>query len=248
MTLTLQNWREEFKDKFTMSGTNGPETTHYLFRVNPDNSLSIALPENVQDFISTLLLIQQEETKKEIEESVFGELNRSELNATVSSMGRAMGHTYSAVNGVKNSHNAVLVIAHNQQRSYIQLPKEQMVTLEDIKKGKLQGTGRAMVIDNYALFEMERDLRERIRRILTPSTAREGDARPSVRENLVTSTPQPTGKLPRGFKHHRKYELGVGFSDEVLCPHGIGHDRGVHGCDGCCSELFKDESKEKEEK
>lgn len=23
---------------------------------------------------------------------------------------------------------------------------------------------------------------------------------------------------------------------ELLCPHGIGHDMGVHGCDGCCSD------------
>lgn len=22
---------------------------------------------------------------------------------------------------------------------------------------------------------------------------------------------------------------------EAICPHGIGHHKGVHGCDGCCS-------------
>jgi hypothetical protein len=22
---------------------------------------------------------------------------------------------------------------------------------------------------------------------------------------------------------------------EWICPHGIGHHRGVHGCDGCCA-------------
>lgn len=23
---------------------------------------------------------------------------------------------------------------------------------------------------------------------------------------------------------------------EAICAHGIGHHRGVHGCDGCCSD------------
>ncbi len=25
---------------------------------------------------------------------------------------------------------------------------------------------------------------------------------------------------------------------EDVCEHGIGHDKGTHGCDGCCSEIF----------
>lgn len=39
-------------------------------------------------------------------------------------------------------------------------------------------------------------------------------------------------KLPKGWKEHRKYEplsYGImGYSDEFLCPHGIGHDKGIH--------------------
>ena len=42
------------------------------------------------------------------------------------------------------------------------------------------------------------------------------------------------------WKRYKKYEalgMGVmGFSYEYLCEHGIGHDMGVHGCDGCCSD------------
>ena len=48
-------------------------------------------------------------------------------------------------------------------------------------------------------------------------------------------------KLPKGWKKHNKVEplsYGVwGSSEEYLCPHGIGHDEGIHGCDGCCSKL-----------
>ena len=60
-------------------------------------------------------------------------------------------------------------------------------------------------------------------------------------------------KLPKGWRKHRKYEpLGIGvmgYSDEYLCPHGIGHDKGVHGChanekgEACCSTIFKEEER-----
>lgn len=26
---------------------------------------------------------------------------------------------------------------------------------------------------------------------------------------------------------------------EAICPHGIGHHKGVHGCDGCCFDISK---------
>ncbi len=31
----------------------------------------------------------------------------------------------------------------------------------------------------------------------------------------------------------------VGFV-EAICPHGVGHHKGVHGCDGCCSTAPKE--------
>ena len=51
--------------------------------------------------------------------------------------------------------------------------------------------------------------------------------------------------LPKGFKKHTKVEYAGPFSppiteEEILCPHGVGHGKGIHGCDGCCSKL-KDE-------
>jgi len=27
---------------------------------------------------------------------------------------------------------------------------------------------------------------------------------------------------------------------EAACPHGVGHHKGVHGCDGCCTKAPKD--------
>lgn len=45
-------------------------------------------------------------------------------------------------------------------------------------------------------------------------------------------------KLPKGFNW--KYRLSdiKGPLNELICPHRIGHDEGVHGCDGCCSKVF----------
>ncbi len=27
---------------------------------------------------------------------------------------------------------------------------------------------------------------------------------------------------------------------EAICPHGVGHHKGVHGCDGCCENAPKE--------
>lgn len=26
------------------------------------------------------------------------------------------------------------------------------------------------------------------------------------------------------------------YVTEAICPHGIGHHKGIHGCDGCCKD------------
>ena len=45
---------KQFNEKFCMS-SDGAEDTQYLFRINPDGSLSIALMEDVEAFIKELL-------------------------------------------------------------------------------------------------------------------------------------------------------------------------------------------------
>lgn len=29
-------------------------------------------------------------------------------------------------------------------------------------------------------------------------------------------------------------DMHSGTFYEAICPHGVGHHKGVHGCDGCC--------------
>lgn len=43
---------------------------------------------------------------------------------------------------------------------------------------------------------------------------------------------KPKGKIKTRFSDMEK----SGQRTEWVCPHGIGHHRGVHGCDGCCAD------------
>lgn len=39
-------------------------------------------------------------------------------------------------------------------------------------------------------------------------------------------------------------DMHRGVFVEAICEHGIGHHNGVHGCDGCCSDMPKEMSKQ----
>lgn len=98
------------------------------------------------------------EALEEAENAILGEISRCELQAVVESMARSVGHTHSAIHGVKDN-NALLVIAHNEHRRSLDLQKEKTVTLEEIKRGSLRGRKPlAMVLDNFALSEGVRDI------------------------------------------------------------------------------------------
>ena len=41
--------------------------------------------------------------------------------------------------------------------------------------------------------------------------------------------------------YSQKYrDMHPGLFIEAICPHGVGHHKGVHGCDGCCKNCPKD--------
>ena len=35
-------------------------------------------------------------------------------------------------------------------------------------------------------------------------------------------------------------DIHAGVFTEAICSHGVGHHKGVHGCDGCCKDLPKE--------
>jgi hypothetical protein len=46
----------------------------------------------------------------------------------------------------------------------------------------------------------------------------------------------------KGWTRHYRDDKG---NWEDVCVHGIGHEKGMHGCDGCCSELYHQAPPEK---
>lgn len=43
-------------------------------------------------------------------------------------------------------------------------------------------------------------------------------------------------KLPKTWSWLRQFRHDKGIWEDI-CTHGVGHDAGVHGCDGCCAEI-----------
>lgn len=38
------------------------------------------------------------------------------------------------------------------------------------------------------------------------------------------------------LSHQHGRDMHRGEFVEAICPHGVGHHKGVHGCDGCCGD------------
>ncbi len=48
---------------------------------------------------------------------------------------------------------------------------------------------------------------------------------------MATQSLKPEWTLSKPQNSRDMYAAGF---IEAICPHGIGHHKGVHGCDGCC--------------
>lgn len=51
------------------------------------------------------------------------------------------------------------------------------------------------------------------------------------KKELVKKSPSGA----RQWERHYRDDKGVW---EDICPHGVGHENGIHGCDGCCKDLY----------
>lgn len=73
---------------------------------------------------------------------------------------RRVGHTSAMLNGARSDKNIVVVVAHKAQINYIELPKEQMITLGELDK--LKGLKKPVLIDHYALQIMFHELNKEL--------------------------------------------------------------------------------------
>lgn len=62
---------------------------------------------------------------------------------------RRVGHTSAMLNGARSDKNIIVIISHKAQKDYIELPKEQMITLAELER--LRGLKKPLLIDHLAL-------------------------------------------------------------------------------------------------
>jgi hypothetical protein len=65
------------------------------------------------------------------------------------SLNRRRGHTTAMLNGAKSDKNILVLLAHNIQRNYIDIPKKQTMTLGEVGHDRLKGLTKPLLIDHY---------------------------------------------------------------------------------------------------
>ena len=95
------------------------------------------------------------------------EAERSKLQMIVDyyRSNRGSGHTYAAVNGVKNTQHSLLLVANEKQKQSTGLPRDKQISIED-RTLILAPRRIGLVIDNFALQEMFLNLRLKIQALL----------------------------------------------------------------------------------
>lgn len=69
---------------------------------------------------------------------------------------RRVGHTTAMLNGAKSDPNILVLVAHQAQKNYIDLPKEQMISINCLDK--LKGRRNPVLVEHYALQAMFSEL------------------------------------------------------------------------------------------
>lgn len=76
---------------------------------------------------------------------------------------RQVGHTSAMLNGARSDKNIIVVVSNKTQKDYIELPKEQMITIAELDK--LKGLKKPVLIDHYALqvmfWELNKELNDK---------------------------------------------------------------------------------------
>ena len=74
---------------------------------------------------------------------------------------RQVGHTLAMLNGAKSDKNILVIIARETQKSYIDLPKEQLINMFHLKE-KLSGRKNPILVDHFTTqlmyWEMKKEL------------------------------------------------------------------------------------------
>ena len=76
---------------------------------------------------------------------------------------RQVGHTLALVNGAKSDKNVLVVVANKVEKTHIELPEEQMITMDNLRE-KLLGRKNPVLVDHFTLQVMYWDMRKELDR------------------------------------------------------------------------------------
>lgn len=109
---------------------------------------AVARPRVIMDFMDGMI----DTVALRVIEMCEEKTKRSKLGMLMDfySSNRGSGHTYAAVNGVKNTPNSVLLVAQESQKQHTGLPREKQITLNG-RDIVLSGRRFAVVPDHFAL-------------------------------------------------------------------------------------------------
>jgi len=86
---------------------------------------------------------------------------------------RQVGHTFAMLNGAKSDKDIIVIIAEETQKSYIELPKRQMINMSNLHE-KLLGRKNPILVDHFAIqlmyWDMKKELEKKDEEIETLKT------------------------------------------------------------------------------
>lgn len=74
---------------------------------------------------------------------------------------RQVGHTLAMLNGAKSDKNILVIIARESQKSYIKLPKEQLINMCHLNE-KLLGKKNPILVDHFAIQLMYHEMKSEL--------------------------------------------------------------------------------------
>ena len=76
---------------------------------------------------------------------------------------RQVGHTLALVNGAKSDKNILVVVANELQKTHIELPKEQMISMDNLRE-RLVGRKNPVLVDHFTMQVMYWDMKKELNR------------------------------------------------------------------------------------
>ena len=74
---------------------------------------------------------------------------------------RRRGHTIAMLNGAKSDKNILVVMASESQKSYVDLPKEQMINMNNLHE-KLLGIKNPVLVDHFTIQLMYHEMKSEL--------------------------------------------------------------------------------------